>query len=110
MRESEAKGDGTSGSGLRKVAAVIIKKLKDDKESSKQDEEIPKSDGKKGKGKGKSSNKTRTAADIRDQSTAEDEKKKRKDKKSVEEEEDPDLPTEEEIAASNPASKNIIIH
>ena len=56
--------------------------------------EIPKE--KKGKGKGKSLSKKHTAADIRDESTAEKEKQKRIDKKSWEkqaEEEDPDLPT-----------------
>ena len=66
---------------------------------------------KKGKGKGKSSsNKTRSAADIRKESTAEEQKQKRLERPLESEIEDPDLPTGAEIAASKPARSNVIIH
>ena len=104
VREGKSK---TSTSGTKKVAAVIIKrKVETDKLAEKHVEVA-----KKGKGTGKSSNKTRSASDIRQQSTAEKEKAKRLEKALQEaEEEDPDLPTKEEIAASKPAKKNITIH
>ena len=63
-----------SGSGAKRVAAVILKKTKVTEEAAKQNVEM--SEDKKGKGTGKSSKKTRTVADIRDQSTADKEKQK----------------------------------
>ena len=85
-----------SGSGIKRIAAVILKRTKEAEEMSKEKIEVEK-DG-KGKGAGKSSKKKRTAADIRSESTAENEKQKCKDKKAAEkalEEEDPDLPTKD---------------
>ena len=94
---------------ITKVAAVILKKTKETEEATKQSVEV--SNDKKGKGAGKTSKKTRTVANIRDQSTADKEKQKRLDKKATEQvEEDEDLPTQAEIAASKPARKDIIIH
>ena len=98
-----------SGSGVKRIAAIILKKTKATEEAAEQN--VERSEDKKGKGAGKSSKKTRSAADIRDQSTADREKQKRLDKKATEElEEDEDLPTQAEIAASKQARKGIIIH
>ena len=71
MQKSEAKVEKASGSGFKKVAAVILKKPKETRSKPKEDEETSKSDQKKGKLSGKSSDRKRTVADIRDQSTAE---------------------------------------
>ena len=98
-----------SGSGAKRVVAVILKKTRVTEEAAKQNVEM--SEDKKGKGTGKSSKKTRTAADIRDQSTVDKEKQKQLDKKATQElEEDEDLPTQAEIAALKLAMKGIIIH
>ena len=100
-----------SGSGMKRIAAIILKRTKEVEEMSKEKIEVEK-DG-KGKGAGKSSKKKCMAADIRNESTAENEKQKRKDKKATEkalEEEDPDLPTKAEIAASKPGRKQVMIH
>ena len=99
-----------SGSGMKKIAAVILKRSQEMEKLVEQSVEVAKD--KKGKGTGKSSSKkTRSAADIRDQSTAKEQKQKRLEKKASElEEEDEDLPTKAEIAASKPARKDILIH
>ena len=110
MRGVESKQSAkASGSGMKKIAAIILKRSKETEEMAKQTVEVAKD--MKGKGAGKSSKKKRTAADIRDQSTAEKEKQKRIDKRAEEDiEEDDDLPTKAEIVASKPPSKNILIH
>ena len=67
----------------------------------------------KGKGKGKSSSVSRTAEEIRGESTSEDAKekaRKRKDAEAVLEEEYEDRPMAAEIAASKLARKGIVIH
>ena len=92
VREPTAKA---SGSGLeKKVAAVIIKRTAEtERLAGERSVEVAKD--KKGKGRGKtSSGKSRSAADIRKESTAEDQKQKRQ-KKALEQEEieDPDIPT-----------------
>ena len=98
-----------SGSGTKKVAAVILKRSQATEELLEQTVEVAKD--KKGKGKGKSSsNKARSAADIRKESTAEDQKRKRRDRPLEPEDEDPDLPMRAEIAVSKPASKHIFMH
>ena len=94
---------------MKRIAAVILKKTKATEEAAEQN--VERSKDKKRKGAGKSSRKTRSAADIRDESMADREKQKRLDKKATEElEEDEDLPTQAEIAASKLARKGIIIH
>ena len=98
-----------SGSGTKKVAAVILKRSQKTEEMLEKAVEVAKD--KKGKGKGKSSsNKSRSAADIRKESTAEEQKQKRQERALEPEDEDPDLPTRAEIAASKPARKSVIIH
>ena len=96
-----------SGSGSKRVAAVILKQSETTEALIEKTAEVAK----KGKGKGKSSSgKSRTAADIRKESTAEDQKRKRRNRPVIPEDEDPDLPTQAEIAASKPASKGIFMH
>ena len=98
-----------SGSGTKKVAAVILKRSQKTEELLQQTVDISKD--KKGKGKGKSSsNVARSAADIRKESTAEEQKQKRRERALEPEEEDEDLPTKAEIAASKPARRNVVIH
>ena len=110
IREPTAKA---SGSGLerKKVAAVIIKR---NAETEKLAEEAGASKDKKGKCKGKTSTgKARSAADIRQESTADEQKRKRQEKaleQEQEENEDPNMPTKAEIAASKPAKRGILIH
>ena len=111
LRGIEEKSSATaSGSGTRKVAAVILKRSQETERLLEQGVEVAKD--KKGKGTGKSSSrKTRSAADIRDQSTTKEQKQKRLEKALEQgEEEDEDLPTKAEIAASKPARKDLIIH
>ena len=110
MRGAEARPTAkASGSGTKRIAAVILKRSKETDEIAQQSVEVGTDT--KGKGTGKSSKKKWSAADIRDQSTANEEKQKRAEKKAVEDVvEDPDLPTEAEIAASKPPHKNIVIH
>ena len=110
VREGKSKAKASS-SGVKKVAAVIIKRSV---ETDKLAEEAGASKDKKGKGKGKTSTgKARSAADIRQESTADDQKRKRQEKaleQEQEENEDPDMPTKAEIAASKPARRGILIH
>ena len=106
VREGKSKAKALS-SGVKKVAAVIIKRSVETDKLAEEHVEV----GKKGKGKGKSSSKTRSAADIREQSTAKKQKEKRLEKALEEAEiEDPDLPMKAEIAASKPGRRNILIH
>ena len=98
-----------SGSGPKRVAAVILKRSEATEALIEKTVEVAKD--KKGKANGKSSsNKSRSAAEIRKESTAEEEKRKRRDKPVEPEEEDEDLPTQAEIAASKLASKHIFMH
>ena len=95
-----------SGSGLKRVAAVILKR------SEATEALIQKTDTvavakKKGKGTGKSSSaRSRTAADIRNESTSEKQKEKAKKRKAEEAEldeelaADPDMPTPKERQAA----------
>ena len=106
--QKDTRGPEASGSGLKRVAAVILKKSEATEALIEKTAEVAK---KKGKGKGKSSTgKSRTAGEIRDESTAEDQKHKRRTQPVILEDEDPDLPTQEEIAVSKPASKSIFMH
>ena len=103
----DTRGPEASGSGSKRVAAVILKRSEATEALIEKTAEVAK----KGKGKGKSSSgKSRTAADIRKESTAEDQKRKRRNRPVIPEDEDPDLPTQAEIAASKPASKGIFMH
>ena len=110
IRGSEGKSIAKAlGSGTKKVAAVILKRSQKTEELLERTVEVAKD--KKGKGKGKSSsNKTRSAADIRKESTAEEQKQKRLERPLEPDNEDPDMPMRAEIAASKPARKNVIIH
>ena len=111
VREGKSKAKASSsGSGVKKVAAVIIKRSVETDKLAEKHVDVEK--GKKGKGTGKSSSsKSRSAADIREQSTAKEQKQKRLEKALEEAEvEDPDLPTKAEIAASKPARRGILIH
>ena len=67
----------------------------------------------KGKGKGKSSSVSRTAQEIRSESTSDQQKEKSKKRKAEEaalDDDEEDRPTAAEIAASKPAKKGIVIH
>ena len=110
LRGPEAKSTAkASGSGKKKVAVVILKRSQKTEELVEQIDKAVKD--RKGKGMGKSSSsKTRSAANIRKQSTAEEQKQKRLERALEPEEEDPDMPTKAEIAASKPARKSVIIH
>ena len=110
LRGPEAKSTAkASGSGTKKVAAVILKRSQKTEELLQQTVQVSKD--KKGKGKGKSSSsEARSASDIRKESTAEEQKQKRRERALEPEEEDEDLPMKAEIAASKLASKGVIIH
>ena len=112
-------GGKASGSGTRRPAAVkvtaterLVDKLK--KKAAVQANEGEQS-ARKSKGKGKSSGVSRTAQEIRDESTSNQQKQKAKKRKAdearleEEEEEEEDRPTQAEIAQSGPPKKHITI-
>ena len=112
----------SSGSGLKRIAAVILKR------SEATEALIEKTDTvavakKKGKGTGKSSSaRSRTAAAIRSESTSEKQKEKAKKRKAEEAEldeelaADPDMPTPKEqqealaVIAKGYTKRGVILH
>ena len=110
-----------SGSGMKRIAAVILKRSDATEALVQKTDTVSK---KKGKGTGKSSSaKSRTAADIRSESTSEKQKEKAKKRKAEQAEldeelaADPDMPTPKEqqaalaaIAAKGYTKRGVIIH
>ena len=110
----DRRGPEASVSGMKRLAAVILKRSeamealieKTEEVSKKKVEKEKATSASKGKGGGKSSTTKRSAKEIRGDSTAEGEKVKRKRKKEddaaeeAELNEDPDMPTAKERAAA----------
>ena len=109
-------GGKASGSGTRRPAAVKVSATERLVDKSKQKAPTQEDEGEqsagKSKGKGKSSGVTRSAQEIRDESTSDQQKQKARKRKADEaqlEEEDEDRPTEAEIKRSGPPKKHITI-
>ena len=118
--QKDTRGE-ASGSRLKQVAAVILKRSDATEALIEKTDTVAK---KKGKGTGKSSSaKPRTAADIRSESTSDKQKEKAKKRKAEEAEldeelaADPDMPTPKEqqaalaaLAAKGYKKRGVVIH
>ena len=109
-----------SGSGMKRIAAVILKRSEATEALIEKTETVSK---KKGKGTGKSSSaKSRPAAEIRSKSTSEKQKEKAKKRKAAQAEldeelaADPDMPTRQEqqaalaVMAKGYTKRGVVIH